>query len=181
MTDTEDRLYGDDEQGKDTVEIPSGHYDLLRDSRSQMVGEGWVNIGRIDDENYRARPVDRQEGRGEGELVESDEWLIEDVNGETYTVSDETFQEKYDTIVTEQVTADLSIDPVETEPGEPDIGGTEIIVEMTAYIDLPHQVVDNFSVDRVSVDGNIIDGLPLEVLEDHGDIGFMGTGGSGDN
>jgi len=165
MTEPVSKSNVDDEQ--ETVEIPVEQYERLFDARSQLVGEGWMDVARLDDETVRARPVERQEGRREGELITSDAWLIEDVNGETYTVSEKTFEEKYDSLVTEQFVMDLSVDPIETEEGEPDIGGTEIIVEMTAHIDLPHHVVDHLSIDRVYFEGEVLDGLPIEVLEDH--------------
>lgn len=153
----------------DKVEISSDKYERLLAHRSQLFGEDWMDVVRLDDETVRARPVERQEGRAEGELVESDQWLIEDVNGETYTVSGETFEEKYDSLVTEQFVIDLSVDPIENDDG-PDIGGTEVIAEVTAYIDLPHHIIDHIEIDRVMFAGEEVDGLPIEVFEDHPDI-----------
>lgn len=157
------------------VEIPAEKYHRLEEARSQLFGEDWMDVARIDDEPIRARAVERQNGRTEGELITSDSWLIEDVNGETYTVSDQTFEEKYDSVVTEQFVMDLSIDPVETEDDVPEIGGREVVAEVTAHVDLAQQSITSLFIDRVSIDGTVVDSLPLELMKDHEDISSVET------
>jgi hypothetical protein len=159
-----------EQEDENTIEISYEKYRRLADARSQMIGEEWMDVARVDDETVRARPVERQEGRAEGELITSDQWLIEDVNGETYTVSEQTFEDKYDSLVTERFAIDLSIDEIETDDSEPNISGSEVVLDVIAHIDLPHHVIDHIDIQRVYFEGQEIDGLPMEVFEDHPDI-----------
>lgn len=172
MTDPVSKSNVDDEQK--TVEITVEQYDRLFDARSQLVGEGWMDVVRVDNETVRARPVDRQEGRMEGERITSDQWLIEDVNGETYTVSEKTFEDKYESLVTERFAIDLSFDdvPVEGDDGEdlPDMKGRDVAVEVTAHIDLRRDVITRLTIDRCVTDLSEGEGLPMEIFEDHPDI-----------
>lgn len=155
------------------MEISFDQYQRLIDARSQMVGESWMDVVRVDDETVRARPVDRQEGRAEGELITSDSWLIEDVNGETYTVDEATFEDKYESLVTERFAIDLSFDDVEIESDDedaPELKGRDVAVEVTAHIDLQRSVITRLTIDRGVTDMSEGDGLPIEIFEDHPDI-----------
>jgi len=81
MSDTQ----SDDEE--QTLEIPSDKYEVFMDAFSQANAEDWIPVARHDTEAVEARPVDRQDGRAEGSRIETDQWLIRDHSGETYTVS----------------------------------------------------------------------------------------------
>lgn len=163
-----------DDENERTVEVTADKYQRLTNARSQVIGEGWMDVVRIDDETVRARPVDRQEGRMEGERITSDVWMIEDVNGEVYAVSEKTFEDKYDSLVTERFAIDLSFDdvPVEGEDGEdlPDMKGRDVVVEVTAHIDLRRDVITRLTIGRCVTDLSEGEGLPMEIFEDHPDI-----------
>ena len=165
---TSDEALPDDET---MVEVPLDTYTELREQRSQLYGEDWVDVARRGDQTVRARPVERQDGREEGELIESDKWLIEDVNGETYTVDEDTYNEHYDSVVTRRFRIDLSVEPEDIEE-EFIIEGNECFVDVTAYINVVNQTVIKMYVEQaVNVDEDWTgDALPIEWLLDNDDI-----------
>jgi hypothetical protein len=145
----------------------------LRQDSLQMQAEDWFDVTRVRSDSLEARPVERQDGREEGERIESDEWLIREPNGDTYIVDAETFDDFFETMSTtrtETVRIDLSRDTVETDAGFT-VSGFEAVVECEATIDVRTDCVVSLDVQRVvTEDGEVDGGIPIELFDDHPNI-----------
>lgn len=164
----------DDEQ---TIEVSYEKYDRLMDAFSQVNAEGWIPVLRHDEEPVEARPVDRQDERAEGARIYSDQWLIRDHSGETYTVNEHTFEERYEMqgeYRTEKFLVDLSwtdddYETPEDAPDDVDIEGWTIVAEVVAHIHVPTQTVRRFLITRCDLKQSNytnMDGIPVELLHD---------------
>jgi len=159
---------------KEMVKTELEKYERMREGYMQANAEGWFPVIRRDDSPVEARPVDRQDDIYEGERTESDQWIIREDTGEVYTVSDDVFEENYDTqgsLRTERFVVDLSWDgDVDGEvPDDVEIEGWTVVAEVAALIDVETQGVVSFDV--ISVDlgkSNYHDmpDIPLELLHD---------------
>lgn len=159
------------------MEISFEQYEKFMDAFSQANAEGWMPVARHDSEPVEARPVDRQEERAEGARIETDQWLIRDHSGETYTVSDHTFEENYEMqgeYRTERFLADLSwteddYEMPEDAPEDVDVAGWTIVAEVVAHIHVPTQSVRRLNIERVDLKQSNytnMDGIPVELLHD---------------
>lgn len=166
------------EQEEDnTIDVTYEKYDKLMDAFSQVNAEGWIPVLRHDEEPVEARPVDRQDERAEGARIYSDQWLIRDHSGETYTVSEDTFEEHYESqgeYRTERFLVDLSwtdddYEVPEDAPDDVDVAGWTIVAEMVAHIHVPTQTVRRLIVVRCDLKQSNyanMDGIPVELLHD---------------
>jgi hypothetical protein len=159
----------------DTIDLTFEKYERLRDGFLQNNAEGWFPVIRLDDEPVEARPVERQDDIYEGERTESDQWIIREDTGETYTVSDEVFEDRYEeqgSLRTERFAVDLSWDgEVEDDELEDDIeiDGWDLVAEVAALIDVRTQTVKSLNMVNVSLgqdNWQDMDGIPLELLYD---------------
>jgi len=166
-----------DSESDNKIPVEVEKYDRLRDAFSQVNAEGWMPVLRHDEVPVEARPVDRQDERAEGARIESDQWLIRDHSGETYTVSEGTFEDRYETqgeYRTERFLVDLSwtdedYDVPDDAPDDIEIEGWDVVAEMVAHIHVPTQTVRRFLVTRVDLKQDNyqnMDGIPLELLYD---------------
>jgi hypothetical protein len=157
------------------VKVDLERYERFREGYTQKLAEGWFPVIRHDEEPVEARPVDRQDDIYEGERTESDQWLIREDTGETYTVSNEVFEERYaeqGSLRTERFAMDLSWDKqaVDEVMGEEiEMTGMEIVAEVSALIDVRTQSVVSFTMINVSLaqdNWQDMDGIPVELLYD---------------
>lgn len=163
----------------DTIDLTFEKYERLRDGYLQNNAEGWFPVIRLDDEPVEARPVERQEDIYEGERTESDQWLIREDTGETYTVSSEVFEERYaqqGSLRTERFAVDLSWDGSVPENVTSKMGyegveveGWTVVAEVSALIDVQTQTVKSLDMINVSLEQDNwqdMDGIPIELLYD---------------
>lgn len=163
------------ETDDETVEVQYDQYERMRDGYIQCNAEGWFPVIRRDNDPVEARPVDRQEDIYEGERTESGQWLIREPNGETYTISNEVFEERYDeqgSLRTERFAVDLSWDGTvgdDVPDDEIEFEGWTVVAEVAAIIDVRTQSVVSLDVIRVDLEQDNwqgMDGIPLELLYD---------------
>lgn len=147
----------------------------LIDAKSQIGAEDWFAVHRDGDAELEARPIDRQDDREEGERITSDKWLIREPTGETYTVSEHTFESEFEDanqFTTRRFMIDLSWDAVdEDDPTVPTIPSSECHVYVDAKIHVPSDSI--VSMDVVGTeqpvdgdDGEMYDALPMEMVYD---------------
>lgn len=157
------------------VKVDLERYERFREGYTQVIAEDWFPVIRHDEEPVEARPVDRQNDIHEGERTESDQWLIREDTGETYTVSNEVFEERYAeqrSLRTECFAMDLSWDEQavgEAMGEEIEMAGMEIVAEVSALIDVRTQSVVSFKMINVSLaqdNWQDMDGIPVELLYD---------------
>lgn len=168
MTESTD---ADDER----IEVTYDNYEMMRDALRQSNAEGWIPVVRRDDDAIEARPVDRQNDLVEGERIESDHWLIREENGDTYTVSQETFDDRYEmsgSLRSEQFVMDLSYENETMElPDDEDVvvEGVDVVAEVSAIIHVPTQTVVTMEIGVVDYKQDNyrgMEGIPLELLYD---------------
>lgn len=154
------------------IEVDRDEYESLKDAYMQMRCEGWINVRRESTDAVEARPVDRQEERKEGEYITSDQWVIREENGDTYTVSGETFNDVFytDPIETRDFMLDLSF-KTETEDGEV-LMSRDDRVKMRAYVNMTTSVVEEIDVigSTVGDTDEWYDGVSIDLLKDHPDV-----------
>lgn len=166
-----------EQEHDNTIDVTYEKYDKLMDAFGQANAEGWMPVSRHDEESVEARPVDRQDDRMEGARIETDQWLIREANGETYTVSDATFEEKYEMqgeFRSERFLVDLSwtdedYDLPDDAPDDIDVEGWTIVAEVVAHIHVPTQTARRFTVVRCDLKQSNytqMDGIPVELLHD---------------
>jgi len=167
----------DEQDDEQTIEVSYEKYDRLMDAFSQVNAEGWMPVLRHDEEPVEARPVDRQDERAEGARIESDQWLVRDHSGETYTVSAATFEDRYEMqgeYRTEKFLVDLSwtdedYETPEDAPEDVDVAGWTIVAEVVAHIHVPTQTVRRLLITRCDLKQSNyanMDGIPVELLHD---------------
>lgn len=166
------------EQDDEGICVEQDTYETLMDAYRQVNSESWIPVRRSDKmQQIEARPVDRQGDRVEGARIVSDRWLLREENGETYTVSDDVFEEKYEmvrSLRTERFRVDLSWHgTVEGAEGQPpdkvELEGWNVVAEVVAVIDVKKQMVTQFTVVNVSLaqdNWRNMDGIPVEILHD---------------
>jgi hypothetical protein len=142
-----------------------------REATGQINAEGWIDVYRTGTATLEARPVDRQDDRDEGEQIESDEWLIREPNGESYTVSEETFESEFDDAGQyhmRRFQIDLSWDAIGADDDSvPTIAGKDCYVYVDAQIHVPTDSVVAMDVVGVELgDNEQYDSLPLDALYD---------------
>lgn len=147
----------------------------FRGLHRQVGAEDWINVIHNDDTELEARPVERQNNIQEGERITSDAWVIREQNGETYTVSEETFEEAFDTASSyhrQRFRLDLSWDDVDADDETvPTIHGATCYVYVDAKIDVARDSIVSMDVERVeyeydNTDNELYDAIPMEAFMD---------------
>lgn len=128
----------------------------------------WIPAFRNDDVLI-VKPVDSQDDRPEGGLIETDEWLVRDLHGETYTVSDETFEDAF------EYANSHAVDRLEFELPFAFVDKAENFLDsnqtLTLVVDALYRVSDQsyttFDVVEIEVGDDTFEGsIPMEVIED---------------
>jgi len=154
------------------VEYKNSDTDEERQLKRQIKAEVWIPVRRNVEDELEARPAERQEEIMEAEKVYSDNWVIREPNGKTYTVTWKEFEEKFESnrnYVTQQFVIDMSWErDIESVTMGAD---NKLLVE--ALIDITQHTIVSLDILTYTHEGDRIDGpdgIPIEVFDDHPEI-----------